>query len=594
MREPLHNQRFDDIYFSPEDGLAETQHVFLDGNGLPQRWQGRERFTIAETGFGTGLNFLAAWALFEQTAKPGQVLDFVSFELYPLAKDVIADALEAWHDVLAGRLDKMLAAYPLRITGFHRVQLSPQVRLTLVLDDVNTALPQLTVPGGVDAWFLDGFAPSKNPEMWNERLYAQMARLSASGATAATFTVAGHVRRGLEAAGFDVRKAPGFGRKKDMTTARFTGSVRRALVPSTKKVAVIGGGLAGTSCAYVLGQRGIKVSVFEKGDRLAAGASGNRTGLYNPRFYAQRQPEADFYSAGYAQAVRTLRALTPSGYAGCGALHLMTSPEKEKRFRALADSGLWHADHLALLTAEESSEIAGVVVDYPAMYLPDAGVVYPQLLCSIYAGGMDVRLNSLVNHWDAGQVNGEHFDAVILACAAAATEFEPLSWLPVHTVRGQVSYVSASAQSENLRTALCYGGYIAPACDGEHTLGATFQKWLEDTDVCEEDHHENLEKLAACVPALNGLTARGGKSGLRTASKDRVPLIGRACDAQGDVIDGVFLSLAHGSHGIVSALAAAHLLADMIALTPHCLAQDGIESLFAGRFPARDRKRGGG
>ena len=214
----LRSKEFDDVYFSAEDGLAETHHVFLKGNDLPAAWQGVEgksdRFVIGETGFGTGLNFLAAWKLFEETADEGQSLEFISFEKYPLSVEEIADALEPWRGEFDGRLERMLALYPLRVPGSHRVQMSARVGLTLIIDDVNEGMAQLDTRE--DAWFLDGFNPAKNPQMWSEEVFLQMARLSASGASFATFTAAGFVKRGLAAAGFDVEKTDGFGRKRHM------------------------------------------------------------------------------------------------------------------------------------------------------------------------------------------------------------------------------------------------------------------------------------------------------------------------------------------------------------------------------------------
>ncbi len=211
----LKSVQFDDVYFSAEDGLAETHHVFLKGNDLPARWQGagegKARFVVAETGFGTGLNFLATWKLFEETAEAGQALDFISFEKFPLSVAEIGEALLPWMDEFEGRVEAMLALYPLRVPGFHRLVLSERVTLTLVFDDVNEAMAQ--VERKVDCWFLDGFKPASNPGMWSEAVFVQMARLSKKGARFATFTSAGFVKRGLREVGFDVRKVPGFGSK---------------------------------------------------------------------------------------------------------------------------------------------------------------------------------------------------------------------------------------------------------------------------------------------------------------------------------------------------------------------------------------------
>lgn len=219
---PVRSERFDDVYFSAEDGLAETRHVFLEGAGLPDLWTGKADVTIYETGFGTGLNFLAVWGLFEATAGPGQSLAFISFEKYPLTPDIIGAALEPWQaDLGPGRLTAFLEA---GARDFEvRRPAGGLVCLRVVEGDINETLPGFTGPLA-DAWFLDGFAPAKNPQMWTDLLYDNMARLSRPGARIASFTAAGAVRRGLARAGFRVEKAPGFGQKRHMIRGVFAPS----------------------------------------------------------------------------------------------------------------------------------------------------------------------------------------------------------------------------------------------------------------------------------------------------------------------------------------------------------------------------------
>ena len=204
------SKEFDDVYFSAENGLAETRHTFLAGNGLPERWAGRDEFVIAETGFGTGLNFLAVWKLFEETARPEQKLHFISFEKYPLSAAQIEEYLQPWKNEFGDLLTCLVDQY-----AEGTVQINERVTLSLIFEDVNEAIVQKNFKA--DAWFLDGFKPSSNPEMWSETVFQNMARLSAADATLATFTAAGFVRRGLTEAGFKVEKVRGYGTKRDMT-----------------------------------------------------------------------------------------------------------------------------------------------------------------------------------------------------------------------------------------------------------------------------------------------------------------------------------------------------------------------------------------
>lgn len=215
---------FDDVYFSNNDGLAETNYVFLQQNGLPERWLHWQKstFVVAESGFGTGANLLALWHAFLQfrqqhPAAPLQKLHFISVEKYPLT----AEALSLAHDARPAQFEyakQLQACYPPLQAGKHLIELSDEILLELWFADVNDCLPRLEVPksGLVDCWFLDGFAPSKNPAMWSELLFSQMARLACDGCTFATFTAAGFVRRGLLDAGFIVQKRKGFGNKREM------------------------------------------------------------------------------------------------------------------------------------------------------------------------------------------------------------------------------------------------------------------------------------------------------------------------------------------------------------------------------------------
>lgn len=221
------SERFDDVYFSVEDGLAETRHVFLDGNKLRERWSDLATggvFRIGETGFGTGLNFLAAWQLWNELKPQNnlQRLEFVSVEKYPVTASYIKEVLSVWEGALPGLLERFCAVYPQVVhEGIHRLSPAADVGLTLLIGDANDLLPKFTGP--VDAWFLDGFKPATNPEMWTEIIFQNMARGSRAGTSLATFTAAGSVRRGLQAAGFAVTKVKGFGRKRDMLTGVFSG-----------------------------------------------------------------------------------------------------------------------------------------------------------------------------------------------------------------------------------------------------------------------------------------------------------------------------------------------------------------------------------
>lgn len=570
--------QFDDIYFSPEDGLAETRHVFLENNNLPGAWAGRARFTIGETGFGTGLNFLAAWTLFEETATPSAILDYVSFEKYPLSAAEIAQALLCWSGAFGGRLERLVRHYPLRIPGWHRVDFG-RVRLTLIFDDVNEALPRVVCPGGIDCWFLDGFAPAKNPQMWTQHVFDHMARLSRGGASVATFTAAGLVKRGLAQAGFSVQKKSGYGRKRDMVTAHFMGGGATAPAQeSPRNIAIIGAGLAGTACAHVLALRGYAPVVFDTAGGIASGASGNPYGIFNPRLSATRSVEADFYMSAYAQIVRSIPPCEISG-----TLHLINDDDKLKRFSSCQKAWGWQEEQMRLVDALEASDLAGVPLSHSALYLGDSAQVSPYDLCHHWVKECEIRLSTHINAHDI-----DSFDAVILANGMGAKDFIP--WLPVHTVRGQIIVAGASEISQNLKKNLCYGGYIGAAHNQSHVIGSTFQKWLSSTDPCEEDTRDIIANLQRFVPGMdiNLSGVASARASLRCSAQDRFPVIG-AVPGCGE---GVYVSTGHGSHGVVSSLAGAHLIADMIDKSVCSLPIESVTLLSPQRFLDRAIKRG--
>lgn len=558
------SEMFDDVYFSAHDGPGETAHVFFDGNNLPAAWQGRDRFTIAETGFGTGLNFLLAWELFDRTADPGAFLDFTSVEKFPLRAEDIRKGLSPWAARLEPYLSKMLDQYPIRVPGFHRMVFDGRVALTLIFDDANDALEQ--VSGDVDAWFLDGFTPSKNPDMWTDKVFGAMAGLSHAGTTFATFTAAGFVKRGLQAAGFIVEKKRGFGPKRDMLAGVFQGEGKRPPVKSRQggPVAIYGAGLAGCAAAYVLKQYGFNPVLYDP-NGIASGASGNPAGIVNPRLSSFRTPESDFYTAGYAQTIRAFPFLNGVEYGACGSLHLVTDEERAKKFTRAAENWGWDAAHMRLVDAHGASEIAGVKLSYAALFLPDGARVSPRALCAAYAKDIPVVSRE-----------GDLPKGAPMIFASGADLVARFPGLPLHTVRGQVTFAGANAVSQNMRANICYGGYISPAVEGVHAVGATFQKWIPDISLRAGDDADNLAKLAGILPALGNLEIAGSRAALRVASKDRFPIAG--------ALPGGYISAAHGSHGILSSLLCAHILADYLRGGLYAAGKASLDALSPARF----------
>lgn len=506
---------FGDVYFSVEDGLAETRAVFLKGCGLPDAWAGRRQFTVAETGFGTGLNFLALWQLWRQhRPHPQARLSFVSFEAFPLKAEDAARAFETWPE-LCPLSDQLLARWPGPVKGVrHLIFEEDGVDLILHLGEIAQTLPASRFLA--DAWFLDGFSPAKNSGMWAEEIFPLIAARSAPGARAATFTVAGDVRRGLSAAGFEVRKAEGHGRKRQRLEAFFPGEAAAPAPP--RRVAVLGAGIAGACVAHRLARAGVEAVVFDPSPEPASGASGNRLGLMMPRLDAGETAEARLLIDAYLAAREFYR-----GRSGAELTDVRQPPRNEtevKRFeKLLADPPF---------PLEDLEAIAG-----GGLLHKRAMILRPRQIVSSLLGGIELRLGAVPEvDLAARRVNGEAFDAVVLASGMVLRTLLPA--LELTGRQGQVEHLTGAVDAPP--SAIASGTYCI-ALGQERLWGATFAP-AGDGDsaaISEAAWAENLEGVAGLSPWWVHEARKGGavsRASVRATTPDRLPLIGEAPDAE--------------------------------------------------------------
>ena len=580
------SSRFDDVYFSAESGLEEARHVFLKGNRLDQRFatlSNKQGFTIGETGFGTGLNFLCAWQLFEQVAPEGASLDFFSTEKFPLDDDELRAALAIWPD-LKPFSDELIKHWRRWVPGWNRWSFANgRVRLTLAIGDVDETLPQLP-SGSVDAWFLDGFSPSKNPEMWTDSVLTQLARTSNTGATLATYTSAGWVRRGLQSAGFSVEKIPGYGRKREMVCGQLSSpshplEVQRRPARAQSAI-VIGGGIAGCAAAYALAKRGVGVTLLERSTHLASAASGNSRGILHARFGASDNLLHRFVLASYGHALSLLDGVLPVDgdlRSECGLLQLNCSPDESKRIAQLAKGG-WPEHLFRVIDDAEASDLTGIKMESGGLWFPSGGWVVPPVLCARLAddpliksrlGHQVEMLTQIDDGWLAEGCDGEgegwtiRADLVVVCCAHSALALDRFSQFPLTAVRGQVSLIPETQSSRSLRSVVCGDGYCAPALQGLHIIGASHSFNDESLDVRPCDHADNLARMAAHSPALREALGEididnlEGRASVRCSAPGAMPLVG-------EVQPGLYCSLAHGTRGLITAGLAGEAIAAMV------------------------------
>ncbi len=570
--------RFDDRYHAPYGAFAQAAHVFLAGNDLPARWQARDAFTVLETGFGLGNNFLATWAAWRADPQRSERLRFISIEKHPLR---LADLRRALADTSEPALAAQLCgAWPPLTPDLHVMPFEDgRVELLLVLGDAVERLRDLVA--SVDAFYLDGFAPARNPQMWEPGIFKALARLAAPGATAATWSAARAVRDGLQQAGFTWRAGEGTGGKRHVTLARFEPRapmrkpVARTGARGVGRVAIVGGGLAGAACARALAHEGVRCTVFDRHAQPAGAASGNVAGLFHGVFHPDDGMHARAHrAAALAAAPACARAIADGVPGRCDGLVRLTPEHAEPAalIAALDRSGL-PSGYLQAWSAAQVQAAGGPAC--AAWFYPGGGWIAPAQLVRWWLDGDGIewrgadavaRLERRADTWHLFDTSGRELaavDAVVFANAGDATTLwsratdaagrslaADADWIaPLASMRGQVSIVAAGTPGLRAPALPITGsGYALTLPDGDVMCGATTTADDPDADVRLADHAHNLRQLAAVtgsrleVPAPEWLAtadddqhvaavlvARGqlhGRVGWRATAADRLPLIG--------------------------------------------------------------------
>lgn len=628
------SSHFDDLYFSAYDGLAETRYVFLQQNDLLQRWLNHDQnfYVIAETGFGTGLNFLAVWQLFEQFRQSYpdarcRRLHMISFEKFPLTKEDLIKALSSWPE-LSDFSQYLIDQYPIATAECHRLKFSDdKIVLDLWLGDIKDTLPQIYVPesGLVDSWFLDGFAPSKNPQMWTEELFAGMYDLARANATFATFTAAGFVRRGLIAAGWQVEKAPGFGCKREMLIGRIAEKpLRTQPTPwfnrtraTGCKVAIIGGGIASAFTALSLISRGYEVDLYCKDDHAADGASGNKQGAVYPLLNGQEMAQESFFLSAFQYALQSVRKLAKDcrfDHDFSGLIQLAYDEKAQTKLTKIKNAR--YPD--AIVSWQDTailSKLANIELPHPGLHYPNAFWVSPveltreiiRLACS--TGQLHCHYNSQITaleqtthkgsgaettQWQLITQTGERHNSEIVIVAAGhhATDFEQCAELPLTPTRGQVSNIDTHKSYTGLKTILCYRGYMTPVGGSgtQHCMGASTVSDNADTSFSLQEQIQNRDNLQACLapaswPEQVEITNTGYRARVRSNHRDHLPVLGNVGNFEltlsiythqqksnnrhpAPVYPNLYINGALGARGLCSAPLLAEVLASQIAGEP--------------------------
>ncbi len=623
---------YGDVYHSTASGPGQARHVFVRGNELPARWANADCFSIVETGFGLGLNFLATWDTWRQDAQRCERLHFVSIERHPFAVGDLA-VLHARTAEFAAPSAGLRAAWPALVPGMHRLHFDDgRVTLTLVFADVTEALRQLRLRA--DAFYLDGFAPERNPDMWSVPTMKALARLAKPNATMATWSVARPVRDALAAAGFVVDKRPGFGGKRDMLIGRFaprwSTSAPRTSQPSTteRRAIVVGAGLAGAAIASRLAARGWSIDLIERAHAAATAASGLRAGVFQPHIsrddcLLSRLTRSGFLYA-QAQWPASFDPDAPAPWRRCGVLQLADGSANEARVADTAALLGYPQDYAQYVTRDAASTIAGRAVALGGWWFPHAGWVPPGAIvqCQLAAAGAHVTLHlareitaleRADEYWrvrDASGATVAEAPVVVLANASDAARLVDLGVPSLRNVRGQQSFLPAPPFSAP-RVVIGGDGYVLPEHGGIAVCGATYDLDQTNTNVDAASHALNLSRVEHMLPGSTAQIERSrldGGAGVRCIATDRMPMLGAMVDvavarASAAALTGahckdlprhggLYGAFAFASRGLAWTLLAAELLASQIHGEPLPVERALVDAVDPGRFVLHRLRRG--
>ena len=647
---------FGDVYFSHADGLAETRHVFLTHNQLPERLSKlapQQSFTIAELGFGTGLNLLATWLLWRQLRRTHPHLatarlHFITTEKHPIPLADLTKILALWGQrapELTELITPFLDAYPPLVAGCHRLNFfADNLTVDLWFGDAASSLTKLSLDKSsepapfVDAWFLDGFAPSCNSTLWAENIFAQVQRLSRPSTTAATYSCAGVVKRALRASGFEISKVKGFGRKREMLTAVMTNatcsennrskpdiasdaigvdSSDRAIL-SESHIVVIGAGVSGLFAAWSLANRGIQVTLVDKSAPLA-GASGNPRALLAPKMTPIHHVDEHLHTIGYLYSSRVYRQFNDMAkeanispiIESTGALDLLMKANIGTE--QIAD---YPNDMATTLSPEEARSLSGLKEQDLAtnLYLPHAGLVNPQTLKQIillhplirfqqlHVDSIDetetqVSIRGVDKNKSALTINADN----VVICAAFESHDIDERIFDCRKIRGQLSWFTPTAEqlADLPKIPLKYSGYCTlftaqtsddsfdngAAHQPQFLLGASFIRNDTDTQIRHEEHQISRDKLVTAIPEMSAIIPTDtslwqGRAGVRTQTPDYHPIVGRLNDSK-----RMWVMSAMGAKGYALAPICADALVDMMTGTFAPLS----EAMLARLSPTRTR-----
>ena len=542
--------------------IDECEHVFIDGNNLKNRFRDlspNSNFSIGEIGFGIGLNFLITCKAWLKYTEHNQVLEFYSFDKYIFELEDFNEFISSSSE-LKEYSEQLIKYYPKNIKGIQKISLfDGRISLNLIIGDISDTQEYIKSMTYIDAWFLDGFSPSKNPDLWSKELINSIGNTSYESSTISTYTSSGLVKRNLIDSGFAVRRTKGFAGKRHMLKGDALSKVSSKKGYS-KKVAVIGSGITGCILSYLLAQKGIEVDLYEQSDSICAGASSHELLVTYPRLSAHDSAYGRFNLLSYVYATNFYENLKTQSWKKTGVLILNHDEDTARRQKALlerrSDGKIYRH-----LNYAEASELSGIEVKYDGLHFKDAGYVLPNELCGFLTGSekINVFTNSKIENLSGDgmkttfTIRDEHFEYDDVCLCTGSDSSELMNIDGFSTKRGQVSHLESIGKISRINLPICAKGYISPEVSNLHIVGSSYSDH-KHTDLTQEEHLSNLKKLQTILD--EDVKVKSGKVGLRAISKDHMPMVGKK--------DGIFLNTCHGSRASVSAPICAEIISNLI------------------------------
>ncbi|MDK9558077.1 bifunctional tRNA (5-methylaminomethyl-2-thiouridine)(34)-methyltransferase MnmD/FAD-dependent 5-carboxymethylaminomethyl-2-thiouridine(34) oxidoreductase MnmC [Marinobacter sp. M216] len=584
--------RFGDVYFSRDNGLAESRYVFLDNNGLPERFStvpAGGNFVIAESGFGTGLNFLAAWQAWrDHGPEHAASLHFISVERFPLTREDLSKALDLWPE-LSALASQLIDHYPPLIRGVHRILFDAgRVRLTLYFGDILEAWQALTFQA--DAWFLDGFAPSMNPEMWLDQAMTAIRAHSKPGTTLATFTSVGRIRRALASTGFEMQKTRGYGRKRDMLIGKLPAGTEVGDTATPGSVAIVGSGIAGCLLARNLAERGVPVTLVDSSPEAGSGASGNRQGATYVKLGVEFNDQTELALSALMFSQRIYRAYTEDYWHPTGLLQLAWNEQEADRQQRFLTRNDYPGEVLYPVTQEQATQLTGVPTQSGGLWFPRSGWLEPSELCKSLAQHpgikriFDFKVTALTpsqGQWRLSSATAADLiaDRVVVCAGHVTPELLPIPGeFRFKSIRGQVSHLEEK-QVRTPKAVICGPRYLNPVHEGVAVTGATFDLRDMNPAPTAASNEQNLSELETMLPDIlidqsNTGEPIEGRVGFRCTTHDYQPVADQLQDKDGNPVRGMYLFTGLGSKGLTYAPLLAEYLADWLSGQPRCLSRN--------------------